>query len=62
MAIRASYIDDPIQRKIDQAYELAGLARQDGDKVDEQRWLKEVSRLRAIQLGETTNASTNNQG
>lgn len=33
-------------RKIDQAYELAGLARQDGDKADEQRWLKEVERIR----------------
>lgn len=32
-------------RKIDQAYEMAGLARQDGDKVDEKRWLDEVKRI-----------------
>lgn len=31
--------------KIDRAYEMAGLARQDGDKVDEKRWLDEVKRL-----------------
>lgn len=33
-------------RKIDQAYEMAGLARLDGDKADEKRWLDEVERLR----------------
>lgn len=32
-------------RKIDQAYEMAGLARMDGDKVDEKRWLDEVKRI-----------------
>lgn len=32
--------------KIDRAYEMAGLARQDGDKVDEKRWLDEVERIR----------------
>jgi hypothetical protein len=31
---------------IDQTYELAGLARQDGDHKDELRWLNEVQRLR----------------
>jgi hypothetical protein len=34
------------KRKIDQAYELAGCARHDGDKADELRWLNEVQRLR----------------
>lgn len=33
-------------RKIDQAYEMAGLARMDGDKVDEQQGLKEVEQIR----------------
>ena len=37
---------ETILRKIDQAYELAGCARQDGDKVDEKRWLDEAERLR----------------
>ena len=32
-------------RRIDQAYEMAGLARQDGDTKDEQHWLKEVKRI-----------------
>lgn len=32
-------------RKIDQAYEMAGLARMDGDKADEKRWLVEVERI-----------------
>jgi hypothetical protein len=34
--------------KIDRAYEMAGLARQDGDKVDELRWLNEVQKLRGL--------------
>ncbi len=29
-----------LRRKADQAYELAGCARHDGDNVDEARWLK----------------------
>lgn len=33
-------------RKQDQAWEMAGLARMDGDKVDEQRHLKEAERLK----------------
>jgi hypothetical protein len=33
-------------RKIDQAYEMAGLARMDGDKADERRWMAEVERLK----------------
>lgn len=33
------------RRKADQAWELAGLARQDGDRADEERWTKEARRL-----------------
>jgi hypothetical protein len=39
---------EQILRKIDQAYDLAGCARQDGDKADEQRWFAEVERLRQL--------------
>jgi hypothetical protein len=46
MTIRTTYGNDPLQRKLDQAYELAGLASQDGDKVDEARWMREVERLK----------------
>jgi len=35
-------------REIDRAYEMAGLARQDGDRADELRWLKEAQRLKAV--------------
>lgn len=45
MGTKFSYPMTDKSRKIDQAYEMAGLARQDGDKADEQRWLKEVKRL-----------------
>lgn len=30
------------RRKADQAWEMAGLARQDGDRADEQRWTDEA--------------------
>ena len=33
------------QRKIDQLYELAALARQDGDKADERRHLLAIKKL-----------------
>lgn len=29
-----------LRRKADQAWEMAGLARQDGDKADEERWTR----------------------
>lgn len=46
MAIRANYSGDQgLQRKIDRAYEMAALARQDGDRADETRWMDEVRRL-----------------
>jgi hypothetical protein len=50
MAIRTYSGRGPIfpsrqQRKIDQAFEQAGCARQDGDKKDEERWLKEARLL-----------------
>ncbi len=35
-----------LQRKLDQAWEMAGLARQDGDKKDADRWMKEAERIR----------------
>jgi len=38
---------DKLKRKINQAWELAGCARQDGDKADEARWTKEARRLQA---------------
>ena len=31
---------DAMRRKRDQAWELAGLARQAGDKLDEERWTR----------------------
>lgn len=46
MGIKYSQPETPLSRKIDRAYEMAGLARQEGDKVDEARWMKEVKRLR----------------
>ena len=33
---------DRYRRKRDQAWEMAGLARQDGDKKDEARWIAEA--------------------
>lgn len=46
MAIRTNYRGDPsLHRKIDQLYELAGLARQDGDKEDERRHLRKIKEL-----------------
>ncbi len=35
-------------RKADQAWEMAGLARQDGDKADEKRWTEEAQRLERL--------------
>lgn len=37
-----------IQRKINQAYEMSGLARQDRDYNDETRWLTEAKRLEEL--------------
>jgi len=37
-----------LRRKADQAWEMAGLARQDGDKQDEQRWTDEARRLQQL--------------
>lgn len=34
-----------LKEKMDQAYELAALARQDRDFADEKRWLMEAKRL-----------------
>jgi hypothetical protein len=52
MAIKTRRAKDPPwskwRMKIDQALELAALARLDGDIVDEQRWMKEVERLKKI--------------
>jgi hypothetical protein len=36
-----------LKRKEDQAWEMAGLARQDGDTKDEQRWTAEAQALAA---------------
>lgn len=46
MSIRRNYDTfDRRQRKIDQHFEMAGLARQDGDTVDAARHLAEARRL-----------------
>lgn len=46
MTIRTNYKgDSSLHRKIDQLYELAALARQDGDKEDERRHLKKIKEL-----------------
>lgn len=37
-----------LRRKADQAWEMAGLARQDGDKKDEQRWTDEARLLEQL--------------
>lgn len=34
--------DEQVRRKMEQAWEMSGLARQDGDKKDEERWIKEA--------------------
>ena len=36
---------DRLRRKEDQAWELAGCARVDGDRVDEKKWTEEARRL-----------------
>jgi hypothetical protein len=43
-----TWTDEKILRKINQAYELAGCARQDQDHADEKRWLDEVERLKKL--------------
>lgn len=45
-----NYGNDPqrIRRKADQAWEMAGCARQDGDTADELRWTHEAQRLDAL--------------
>lgn len=46
MSIRTRYSGDPrIQRKIDQHYEMAALARLDGDYVDEKLHLEKIRKL-----------------
>ena len=50
MGTKFSNPQTELSRKIDQAYEMAGLARQDGDKKDEKRWLDEVKRLRGEEV------------
>ena len=41
-------MDKWLRKKADRAWEMAGLARQDGDKVDEKRWTEEARRLDAL--------------
>lgn len=54
MAIRnkEEQTNDPqlarLQRKRDQAWESAGLARRDGDLADEDRWTKEARSYEAL--------------
>lgn len=45
MSIRNNYPPTRRNIKIDQAYEMAGLARQDGDMKDSERWIKEAKRF-----------------
>jgi hypothetical protein len=45
------------QRKIDQHYEMAGLARQDGDRADETRHMAEIARWRAMSEEEAEGAN-----
>lgn len=37
-----------VRMKADQAWHMAGLARQDGDQPDAKRWTEEARRLEAI--------------
>ena len=50
MGTKFSNPQTELSRKIDKAYEMAGLARQDGDEKDEKRWLDEVKRLRGEEV------------
>jgi len=43
-----NYDPDKIRRKADQEWEMAGLARQDGDHADAQRHTKEAQRLEQL--------------
>lgn len=36
------------RRKSDQAYEMAGLARQDGDQKDAERWMAEAKKYEQL--------------
>lgn len=47
MAIRNNYPPTPLNNKIDQYWELAGLARQDGDMADCERWTRKARNLQA---------------
>jgi hypothetical protein len=42
---------DDINRKIDQEYDMAGLARLDGDLEDSNRRLKKIEQLRELKRG-----------
>jgi len=43
--------EERLRRKADQSWEMAGLARRDGDRTDEKRHTDEARRLEA-ELGE----------
>jgi len=45
---------DALQRKLDRAYEMAGLARQDHDRTDEARWMSVAADLKRQITGEPT--------
>lgn len=42
---------DQLRRKADQAWELAGLARQDRDTFDEQRWTRKAREYETMARG-----------
>jgi hypothetical protein len=42
----SNWSDDKLRRKMDQAWEMAGLARQDGDTRDAERRMKEAEQYR----------------
>lgn len=53
MAIRDnsfSWAPENLRRKCNQAWDMAGLARQDGDKKDEARWTAEAQRLQELMM------------
>ena len=60
MALRNQYsyggkpmaIRHDLARKIEQAHDLAALARQDGDMKDFDRWVKKAKRLESIAVSE----------
>ena len=60
LSVEYTWSQEKLRRKINQAWELAGCARQDGDKSEEKRRTDEARRLTEI-LKELYGRPTENQ-